>query len=71
MHTRAYKQKSTQNFNITNSIEVTIIGVARGGAAPPIEVPSTTKNVTKKACFFQFRFLLASLRTTVHAYHSN
>ena len=36
MQTRANKQKSAQNLNITNSIEVTIIGVARG--APPIEM---------------------------------
>ena len=44
------EQTSPQNLNITNSIEVTIIGVARGGgrgpSPPPIEIPSI-KNVTK------------------------
>ena len=53
MHTRANKQKSTQNLNITNSIEVTIIDVARRAVA-----------MTKKSCFFHFQFLLASSRTT-------
>ena len=38
-------QKSKQNLNITNSIEVTIIGVARGGEprSPPIEMPPKIK----------------------------
>ena len=30
-NTRANKQKSIRNLDITNSIEVTIIGVAKGG----------------------------------------
>ena len=29
------------------------------------------KNLTKKALFLHFQFLLTSLRTTVHAYNSN
>ena len=44
MHTMASKQKSLQNLNITNSIEVTIIGVARGPVGPPpIEMPPMVK----------------------------
>ena len=53
-------QKNTQNLNITNSIEVTIIGVARGGEAgdpgPPNQNATNDKNVTKKFCFFIFSF---------------
>ena len=50
MHTRANKQKSTQNLNITNSIKVAIIGVARGGGQGPGSPNQNTinkKNVTK------------------------
>ena len=47
LHTWANKQKSIQNLNITNSIEVTIVGVARGAqeARPTlrVEMPLMTK----------------------------
>ena len=42
-------KKSTQNLNITNSIEVTIIGIARAGGGaggpgpPPIDMPPMLK----------------------------
>ena len=75
MHTRANKQKITQHLNITNSIEV--IGVARGGGGgeqgarnPPNRNATYDKNV-KKVLFLDFQFLLASSRTTVHAYNTN
>ena len=51
------EQKSTQSFNITNSIEVTIIGVIKGGeAGVPNRNTTNDKNVTKKSCFFSFSF---------------
>ena len=71
--TEGQTSKKTHKILISqNSIELTIIGVARGGlVAPPpsIEMPSIKKNVTKK--FLHFQFLLASPRTTVHAYNRN
>ena len=45
-------------------------GLAQGARAPSIEMPPMTK-ILQKALFFHFQFLLASLRTTVHAYNSN
>ena len=65
MNTMANKQKSTQNLNIRNSIEVTIISVARG-PAPLNRNAINDKNVTKKSRFVHFQFLLALLRTTVY-----
>ena len=54
------------------------IGLARGGGGggqggrpPPIEMLSMIKLTQKKLLFLQFQFLLASLRTTVHAYNTN
>ena len=60
-------QVSTQNLNITNSIKVTIIGLARGGgpASPSNRNATKDKTVTKKILFLHFQFLLASLRTTL------
>ena len=46
-------------------------GVAQGVRDPSIEMPSMTKICQKKNLLFHFQFLLASLRTTVHAYNSN
>ena len=56
-----------------------IIGVARGvaqeggpGGSGPLNWNATNDtNMTKKTLFLHFQFLLASLRTTVHAYNSN
>ena len=45
-------------------------GVVEGTRAPSIKMPPMEKFV-KKALFLHFQFLLASLRTTVHAYNSN
>ena len=45
-------------------------GVAQGARAPSIEMPPL-QIFDKKALFLHFQFLLASLRTTVHAYNSN
>ena len=57
MHTKANKQKSIQNLNITNSIEVTIIGVARRPAPTPNRNATNDKNETKNlSCFFIFSF---------------
>ena len=50
------------------------IGVARGAPGvrpPPNEIATSDKNVTKSLLFFQFKFLLASSRTTVHVCNSN
>ena len=52
-----------------------IIGVARGVAQGArdlsIEMPPMTKIRQNKNLFLHFQFLLASLRTTVHAYNGN
>ena len=40
-----------QNFNITNSIEVTIIGITTGSGFPLNRNATNDKNVTKKSCF--------------------
>ena len=62
MDTKANKQKSTQNLNITNSIEITLIGEAKvgegaGGLGPPPHQNATNdKNKTQKSCFFNFSF---------------
>ena len=40
-------------------------------ASPPTEMPPMTKMWQKSLLFLQFQVFLASLRTTVHAYHSN
>ena len=45
-------------------------GVAEGTRAPSIKMHQWQKFV-KKALFLHFQFLLASLRTTVHANNSN
>ena len=45
-------------------------GVAEETRAPLIKLPPMTKFV-KKALFLHFQFLLASLRTSIHAYNSN
>ena len=45
-------------------------GVGPGGPGPHNRNAINDKNLTKKR-FLHFQFLLASLRTTVHAYHSN
>ena len=49
MHTRANKQKSTQNLNITNSIEAG--SVARGATAPP-PIGMSTKMQNEKSTTF-------------------
>ena len=53
MPTRANKQKSTQNPNVTNSHEVTIIGAR---APLPNQNATNDKNVTKKFFIFIFSF---------------
>ena len=50
MHTR----ENTQNLNITNTIEVTIISRAREPALPPNQNTTNDKTATKKPCFFIF-----------------
>ena len=45
-------------------------GVAEGTRAPLIEMPPMTK-ICQKSLVSYFKFLLASLRTSVHAYNSN
>ena len=45
-------------------------GVAKGTGAPLIKMPPMTK-IYKKTLFLHFQSLLASLRTSVHAYSSN
>ena len=58
--TQEQTRKKQQNLNITNSIEVTITGVAKGGLkgpAPPASPhrnATNGKNVTKKSCCFIF-----------------
>ena len=50
-----------------------IIGVARGwprGPEPPQSKCHQWQKFVKKALFLYYQFLLASLRTTVHAYNS-
>ena len=46
------------------------LGVAEGTRAPSMKMPPMTK-ICQKTLFLHFQFLLASLRTTVHAYNSN
>ena len=51
-----------------------VIGVVSGGLrglAPPMEMLPIIKMSQKRLMFFQFQLLLASSRTTVHAYNSN
>ena len=45
-------------------------GVAEGTRAPLIKMLPMTK-ICQKTLFLLFQFLLASLRTSVHAYNSN
>ena len=42
-----------------------------GPGDPPNSNATNDKNVTKSLLFLRFQFLLASSRTTVHAYNSN
>ena len=42
-----------------------------GGPGPLNRNATNDKTLTKKALFLHFQFLLASLRTTVHAHNSN
>ena len=42
-----------------------------GGPVPLNQNATNDTNLTKKVLFFRLQFLLASLRTTVHAHNSN
>ena len=46
-------------------------GVGTAGPSPLNQNTTNDKSLTKKNLFFHFQFLLASQRTTVHAYNSN
>ena len=46
-------------------------GCGPGGPGPLNRNATNDANLTKKALFLHFQFLLASLRLTVHAYNSN
>ena len=46
-------------------------GGGPGGRGPLNQNATNDANLTKKVLFLHFQFLLASLRTTVHAYNSN
>ena len=58
---------------VKGAILLKIIGVASGVAQGPglLNRNATNDKFDKKALFLHFKFLLASLRTTVHAYNSN
>ena len=46
-------------------------GSGLGGPGPLNRNATNDTNLTKKVLFLHFQFLLASLRTTVHAHNSN
>ena len=46
-------------------------GSGLGGPGPLNRNATIDTNLTKKVLFLHFQFLLASLRTTVHAHNSN
>ena len=46
-------------------------GSDSGGPGPLNRNATNDKNLTKKTLVLHFQFLLASLRTTVHAHNSN
>ena len=46
-------------------------GGGTGGLGPLNQNATNDTYLTKKVLFLHFQFLLASLRTTVHAFHSN